>query len=83
MVTEIKPCPFCGSLSNYPGNIDPRPKVMVVLETERWYVSCGYCHTRGMEAATAQGAINWWNTRPIEDKLKEERDKWEKRAYEE
>ena len=64
--TSADPCPFCGDTKGmFP------PGLQLCRESGKYRVVCGYCLTAGAWATEAQGAINWWNTRPIEDGLRE------------
>ena len=64
MSEQPKPCPFCGQY-------DPEIK-----RGQRYYfadcdfVDCGGCGACGPNVLVESGAIEAWNTRPIEDALR-------------
>jgi Lar family restriction alleviation protein len=54
-MSELKPCPFCGS-------IEYQPEVM----QERggtFYVECGWCGAQTTDDSSENEAANYWNTR--------------------
>jgi len=66
MSEELKACPFCGSLSVREGCDTPDAK---------WhYVECDDCHATSKADLGVSGAIENWNTRPLEDALRTELD---------
>jgi hypothetical protein len=59
MMSELKPCPFCNDEG------DPRH-----TEIEGYHcVQCWYCGCMGELSRTKEGAIKYWNHRPVEDAL--------------
>lgn len=59
-MNELKNCPFCGGLAS-------------LLHDEKWHwVQCSNpeCYTMPWKDLGVSGAIEVWNTRPIEDALK-------------
>ena len=66
MTEELKACTFCGSLSVREGCDTPDAK---------WhYVECDDCHATSKADLGVSGAIENWNTRPLEDALRTELD---------
>ena len=64
MSNEWKACPFCGSLSVREGCDTPDAK---------WhYVECDDCHATSKADLGVSGAIENWNTRPMEDTLRKQ-----------
>ena len=73
-INKILPCPYCGSKSVREGCDTPDGK---------WhYVECDDCHATSKADLGVSGAIENWNTRPIEDALREQLDKLGIRAGE-
>lgn len=64
-MTELKACPFCGSK-----NIDPRGWLGEGDVTGPACYDCG--GSAGESAKTAQENVVLWNTRPLEEALREE-----------
>lgn len=66
MSNELKPCPFCGGK-------DLKKEVIDGIEGMIYRVSCPHCaNTMPMTVDTSmEEAIRIWNTRPVEDKLKQ------------
>ena len=67
----LKPCPFCGSDKVID---EGAPSYDTVTEEERttWFtVLCTDCHAEGPPNLGWSGAIEAWNTRPLEDELRE------------
>ena len=61
-MSELKACPYCGSLSVREGCDTPDAK---------WhYVECDDCHATSKADLGVSGAIENWNTRPLEDALR-------------
>lgn len=62
MSEELKPCPFCGSFAQ------------LVSEGKWHWVQCSNpnCYTIPWLDLGISGAIEVWNTRPIEDSLQEQ-----------
>jgi predicted RNase H-like nuclease (RuvC/YqgF family) len=61
-MSELKACPYCGSLSVREGCDTPDAK---------WhYVECDDCHATSKADLGVSGATENWNTRPIEDALR-------------
>ena len=64
MSEELKACPFCGSISVREGCDTPDAK---------WhYVECDDCHATSKADLGVSGAIENWQSRPIEDSLRKE-----------
>ena len=57
---ELKPCPFCGG------------KAKCIEYYGLFHVICCDCYIAGRDRPSIDGAIEAWNTRPIEDALKAE-----------
>lgn len=55
----IKPCPFCGSII-----------VSVSRTAKLFWVFCKNCNAEGISKETEAEAIEAWNNRPIEDRLR-------------
>ena len=56
--TELEPCPFCGS------------RDFVVSERKDFVsIKCGQCKAK-IGALDEKTAVEYWNTRPVEDELK-------------
>lgn len=63
----LKPCPFCGET---PKLSNGRPSI---TRTDKWmWVSCKKCDGEGPPDLGVSGAIESWNTRPLEDALNAE-----------
>lgn len=60
---ELKPCPFCGSSDVHIGQD---------RGTSWWYVHCSDCQMEGIYDIGESGAIEQWNTRPLEAALQAE-----------
>jgi Lar family restriction alleviation protein len=58
---ELHPCPFCG-------NSD----IKMVVEGNIYFHYCDDCGTEVTESYDEESAIRWWNTRPVEDKLRKQ-----------
>jgi Lar family restriction alleviation protein len=54
----IKPCPFCGSI------------IVSVNRSKLFWVFCRNCNADGLSVVTEAEAIESWNNRPIEDRLR-------------
>lgn len=59
-MSELKPCPFCGGEAHKYPYSDKG--------SHAWMVSC--------DKSTHRALLSDWNTRPIEDELTRERNKW-------
>ena len=57
---ELRACPFCGN-SN----------ICLRVEGDAYFCYCEDCGTEVTESYDRQSAINYWNTRPIEERLRE------------
>lgn len=62
-MSDLKPCPIpsCGGMGSYEETEDGDHYVECV--------DCGYC---GKSFMSFDAAVDWWNTRPIEDALRAE-----------
>jgi Lar family restriction alleviation protein len=58
---KLKPCPFCG-MEQY---------VELLLEDGHFMVQCINCQICGPSYMRETAAVDAWNTRPIEDQLKQ------------
>jgi Lar family restriction alleviation protein len=56
-MSELKPCPFCGSK-----DIMIEESLLLVIEQHFW-CTCGECLASTKEGTTEKEAINIWNTR--------------------
>ena len=57
-MTDLKPCPFCGS------------RDFIISEWKDFVsIKCGQCEAK-VGALDEKTAIEYWNTRPVEDELK-------------
>lgn len=83
MLSELKPCPFCGSTklkidqktsSNAKWNKEAKKCYKLVVVTVR----CNKCHTRGPTVSMYAG----WYDRPIEVLEEEAKKVWNDRATE-
>lgn len=64
-ITQPAPCPFCPKGQ---GQVEG-PYTVGHEYALRYYVMCHDCMAKGAKSDTKQGAIDNWNTRPIEDAL--------------
>jgi len=65
-MSELKPCPFCGSTYTELECLDADPK---------WkYIHCVSCGADANADLGESGAVDKWNTRPIEDALQRKLD---------
>jgi Lar family restriction alleviation protein len=62
-MNELLPCPFCGKNNGLTLELTPS-------ETTRHFVMCTDCGAEGPYDLGESGAIESWNTRPVEDKLR-------------
>lgn len=65
-MTELKPCPFCGSgLAREPGRYTNASfsGVELMLGNGSWFVWCGTCCCEGRRSLDKAEAIAAWNTR--------------------
>lgn len=58
-MSELKPCPYCGE----------QVAEDVVSDVGWHFVYCTTCHAEGEADLGASGAIEKWNTRPLEEAL--------------
>lgn len=63
MSEELKPCPFCGSPS-----VTTQARHPSILP---YFVECSTCDARGARREGREAAIAAWNSRPIEDALRD------------
>jgi len=72
MTNKLKPCPFCGNTEDDASLGQGSSESMFLSEQHIMYhVECE-CDAKGEPCETWEGAINAWNTRPIEDALEAE-----------
>jgi hypothetical protein len=64
-MSELKACPFC--------RVTKGIKI-IQLDRSNWEVFCENCRSGQSYFASKSTAMEWWNTRPIEDALRKERD---------
>ena len=59
-MTELKPCPFCGSdaIGTATDYIDYR-----AYRKEYWFAYCEDCGARGCMAKTEEDSVRYWNDR--------------------
>lgn len=70
MSEELKPCPFCKHT---------KTKIYRSLNEDKYIVECTRCGCRTGTCYGEQNAIIVWNTRPIEDALREELERTQRR----
>ena len=68
MSNELKPCPRCGGLAKY-FNIAPYGR-----EEPHWIADCAADCPEGRSDGSEAAAAAEWNSRPVEDALRAERD---------
>lgn len=71
---EIKACPFCEGTGRVEKKWQGRSPIINDNEDYAYFVVCNSCACEGPWRKTESGAIREWNTRPIEDALRAERD---------
>lgn len=59
---ELKPCPFCGSKAKYYKNFN----------AGYYEITCSECDYCLMSGDDIEEVVETWNTRPIEDELRQE-----------
>lgn len=65
-MSELKPCPFCGSGKILRGKSQP-------FRVDEWFIACRDCHAEISGGDNNPNTLlNRWNTRPGEDGLKNE-----------
>jgi hypothetical protein len=57
---DLRPCPFCGA------------QALLYQQGFMGFVTCGSCGANGAHHATWAQARSAWNTRPVEDRLRQE-----------
>ena len=68
MMDELKPCPFCGSRSTL------RRNYTIGANNPGYIVQCIMCGISTPQKMGEEMSSYYWNTRPIEEKLRAERD---------
>jgi Lar family restriction alleviation protein len=66
MSDELKPCPFCGKSASIKVNHS-----VGGMGGEGWLVWCDTCGAEGTWDLGKSGAIESWNTRPLEDAFRD------------
>ena len=69
----LKPCPFCGEKLVHDSEYYSGPVWKRLNEAYR--VECPKCYAQTTEYQTAEEAIKAWNSRPIEDELRQSHEK--------
>jgi Lar family restriction alleviation protein len=64
-LNELKPCPFCGERAKVLRN-----RSAGGIGRDGYYVQCELCHAEGPFDFGKSGAIEQWNTRPMDDQLR-------------
>jgi Lar family restriction alleviation protein len=67
---ELKPCPHCGD--------DARVRTILPensYQEEVYVVECRSCGSQGMNCGSKEKAIERWNNRPVEKRLRDENEK--------
>ena len=77
MNEKLKPCPFCGS-----DEATIEPILLGAFDTPRYCVICSKCGADSEVDLGKSGAVECWNTRPLEDGLAAERDALKERCAE-
>ena len=70
MTDELKPCPFCGG--GGAGYVDDVQYPDTPHEHVWYAVTCGKCDANGAWDLGKSGAVEKWNTRAVEDALRDE-----------